>query len=1164
MNFLSLWYKIVSNNMGNRMTKGPILQTRMETVSLSDKYEKKSGAAFMTGVQALVRVVLEQARSDREAGHDTAGFISGYRGSPLGGLDLELWGAERYLSENNIHFKPALNEELAATAIIGTQQVGLHPGAKTDGVFSLWYGKGVGADRASDALKHASLMGTSPKGGVLVVVGDDHGAKSSATAHQCDQAMESWMMPFLYPSDFDEYLDFGLLGYAMSRYAGCYVGFKVVSETVEAGSVVALTEGLPEIVEPDDYQCPPDGLNIRFPDPQLHQEARQINQRLKAVQAFARANRIDKEIWPSKDAKIGIVTVGKAHGDFLQALEDLGLDEKESRSRGIALYKIGMPWPLEPEGIREFADGLDVLVVIEEKRNFVERQIKDVLFNMERDRRPMVLGKTDQDGQNLLSSSGQITSADVARVLVRVVQGLKDYEPAARYLAFLDQMGEAQKDWPVGMRLPHYCSGCPHSISTRVPDGSHALTGTGCHLMAAFMKRSTPGFLQMGGDGINWLGQAPFTKTKHVFQNLGDGTYFHSGSLGIRQAVAAGVNMTFKILFNDAVAMTGGQPMESAATAASIAQQVYSEGVRRIAVVYDRPENLPSKEEFPKGATFHTRDQLDAVQRELREVTGVSILLYVQPCAAQLRRKRRRGTAKGIKRRVFINLDVCEGCGDCAVQSSCPALSLVDTPKGRKRQVDQSMCNGDLICLEGLCPAMVSVEGKLTIKEKGATGSGAPKDIPLPELREYSRPFNVVITGVGGNGIITLGHILAIAAAQEGKGASTLNFTGLAQKGGGVVSHVRIARQPGIIQQPRIPFGGADLLLGGDTIMACSHESLTTLNRERSGVIANTYLQVTAEQIADGDTTYDEKAMQDVLGKRTKSGQNHFINATRLAQQLTGHSITANMFLLGYAFQLGGIPLQRESISNAIAMNKVMVAENSQAFEWGRLAAHDSATFERKAGPLVDPAPEPENLETTVEKWSEYLSEYQDATYARRYRNLVEKVRLKEIEVLPDSRELAQAVAVSYARLLSYKYEYEVARLLGDDGFADDIQNSFNGVSGISYHFAPDRFAGKDPLTGRVRKRAYGAWMTPLLKKTAKLKGLRGTSLDIFAGTPERKNERAIIGEYENLVDDMLDHLSPETHGQAIAMVRVTERIRGFGIVKQKTIEEVRQYWKKP
>ncbi|HJN24316.1 MAG TPA: indolepyruvate ferredoxin oxidoreductase family protein, partial [Rhodospirillales bacterium] len=464
------------------------------------------------------------------------------------------WGAERYLSENNIHFKPALNEELAATAIIGTQQVGLHPGAKTDGVFSLWYGKGVGADRASDALKHASLMGTSPKGGVLVVVGDDHGAKSSATAHQCDQAMESWMMPFLYPSDFDEYLDFGLLGYAMSRYAGCYVGFKVVSETVEAGSVVALTEGLPEIVEPDDYQCPPDGLNIRSPDPQLHQEARQINQRLKAVQAFARANRIDKEIWPSKDAKIGIVTVGKAHGDFLQALEDLGLDEKESRSRGIALYKIGMPWPLEPEGIREFADGLDVLVVIEEKRNFVERQIKDVLFNMERDRRPMVLGKTDQDGQNLLSSSGQITSADVARVLVRVVQGLKDYEPAARYLAFLDRMGEAQKDWPVGMRLPHYCSGCPHSISTRVPDGSHALTGTGCHLMAAFMKRSTSSFLQMGGDGINWLGQAPFTKTKHVFQNLGDGTYFHSGSLGIRQAVAAGVNMTFKILFNDAVA----------------------------------------------------------------------------------------------------------------------------------------------------------------------------------------------------------------------------------------------------------------------------------------------------------------------------------------------------------------------------------------------------------------------------------------------------------------------------------------------------------------------------------------------------------------------------------------------------------------------------------
>ncbi len=1143
------------------MDNNPASIRDSESISLSDKFEKSSGPVFMTGVQALVRMVLEQGRLDNLAGLNTAGFVSGYRGSPLGDLDMELWSAGKLLNQQNIRFQPAVNEELAATAIVGTQQVGLYPGAQNDGVFSLWYGKGVGADRASDAMKHANLMGSSPRGGVVVVVGDDHGAKSSATAHQCDQAMESWLMPFFHPADFDEYINFGLLGFAMSRFAGCYVGLKVVSETVEAGAIVVLPESRPAIITPDDFDLPPDGLNIRWPDPQLQQEARHYNSRLKAAQAFARANKVDQEIWPSEEARIGIVTVGKAHGDFLQALEDLGLDEESAKGLGIALYKVGMPWPLEPTGIREFAEGLDTLFVIEEKRNFVEKQVKDILFNMAPERRPVVMGKEDAGGETLLSSVGQLASAEVARALGRVIPELQGRDQVNAYYSFLEKAGSQSAGLPPNIRIPHYCAGCPHSISTKIPEGSRAHAGTGCHLMAAFMNRGTTGFLQMGGDGINWTGEAPFCETRHVFQNMGDGTYFHSGSLAIRQAIAARVNMTFKILFNDAVAMTGGQPFETPFSAADISRQVHAEGVRRIAVVYDRKENLPPSDDFAPGATFHPRHQMDDVQRELREIKGVSIIIYVQPCAAELRRKRRRGEAREIQRRVFINTDVCEGCGDCSVQSSCPALSLIDTPTGRKRQIDQSMCNGDLACMEGLCPAFVSVDGNYLGAKTKVNDGLSGMDIPLPAARELTRPFKIVIAGVGGNGIITVGHILAVAALHEGKGATTLNFTGLSQKGGGVISHVQISARPRIINQPRIPAGGGDLLLAGDQLMACSAESVAILNSERSAVVANTYLQTTAGQIADGDVSYDEESLRGLLVERAKDGEVSFVNATRLAVQLTGQSIAANMFLLGFAFQKGHIPLLREAILKAIELNGVMIDHNTQSFEWGRLAAHDPEIFEQKVGPLFDRTPEAETLNDSIERLSGLLEDYQDKAYSTRFLNFVERVRGKEQATLPGSDDLTRAVASSYARLLAYKDEYEVARLHTKNGFAGELAQNFEGPSRLSYHLAPDLISKKDPFSGRLRKREYGPWMNSLMKGFAGLKGLRGTPLDFFSYTAERKNERALIREYEDVVEKILAKLSPENYANCVDVARSPEKIRGFGIVKQAAMDEARKIW---
>ena len=1134
-----------------------------ESVSLSDKYIKRQGPVFMTGTQVLVRLMLEQAGMDRRRGLETSGFVSGYRGSPLAGLDQALWSAQEHLDPARVRFQPAINEELAATAIIGTQQVGFYPGANTDGVFSLWYGKGVGSDRASDALKHANLMGTSPRGGVLVVVGDDHGAMSSATAHQCDQAMESWLMPFLHPADFDDYLDFGLKGFALSRFAGCYVGFKVVSETVEAGAVVDLPAHRRPAVEPAGFSLPPGGLNIRWPDRQLVQEDRHVNHRLRAAQAFARANGIDREVWPGRKGGVGVVTVGKAHGDFLQAMEDLGIDEGEARSLGLGLYKVGMPWPLEPEGARAFCRGLETVLVVEEKRSFVEKQLKDLLYNMPSGLRPGVLGKEDADGRPLLPAAGQLTSADVALALCRVMPALRWREASRRHAAFLEDLHGELDPASAPMRKPHFCAGCPHSLSTRLPDGSRAHTGTGCHLMAAFMDRDTSSLLQMGGEGANWIGQAPYTETGHVFQNLGDGTYHHSGSLAVRQAVAAKADMTFKILVNDAVAMTGGQPVGEGFDAARLSRQIAAEGVGHIAVVYDSPESIPAKRSFARGCTFHPRRDLDAVQRELREVAGVSVLIYVQPCAAQLRRQRRRGRAAEIRRRVFIHPDVCEGCGDCVAQSSCPALTLLDTPMGQKRRVDQSMCNGDLACLDGLCPAFVSVEGTLSELRDGPRGRALPADaVPEPDPADPARPHNIAITGVGGNGIITVGHILAMAALQEGKGATCLNFTGLSQKGGGVVSHVRISSRPGLIGQPRIPQGGSDLLLAGDVITACGLESLATLDGARSSVVGNSYLQPTADQMADAALSYDEAGLRDMLTERSRGGQTHFMNATRLSETLTGHSITAYMFLLGYAFQKGHVPLGRDTLLRAMELNGVLVEQNRTSFEWGRLAAHDPGAFQEQTGPLLDPPVEPESLEGIVARHSEHLQRYQNPAYARRYRELVGRVREAEQAAAPGDLPLTRAVAAAYGRVLAYKDEYEVARLYGEGSFLRDVRGRFQGGGSLSYHLAPDLIAARDRWSGRVRKRTYGAILSPVLAGLAKMKALRGTPFDVFALTRERRAEQALVGEYEEVVETLLAGLRPGNHGRAVDIARAPDGIKGFGVVKQAAMDEVRRYWR--
>ena len=999
----------------------PVIE--LADVDLDDKYTRPRGRVFLTGIQALVRLVLTQRRRDLAAGHDTAGYVSGYRGSPLGGLDQQLWRAKAHLDRHHVVFQPGVNEDVAATACWGTQQAGLDGEGAYDGVFCLWYGKGPGVDRSGDVLRHANLAGTSKLGGVVALLGDDHACESFTTAHHSEYAMVDASIPVLHPAGVQEILDYGLYAIALSRYSGCWTALKCVHDTVEAAASVEIDPERIEIVLPDDPAVPPEGLGIRWPDTPQEQEKRLYEHKLEAVKAFCRANRLDRTVWDSDRAWLGVATTGKSYLDVRQAFEDLGIDEAGARRLGVRLYKVAMSFPLEPEGARRFADGLDTIVVVEEKRPLIETQLKNVLYAAPD--APRIAGKRDEDGRPLFPAAGRLDSNHIAvelgrRLLARAGDDDADRTALAARIADLEAILASADPNPAPMeRTPYFCPGCPHNTSTRVPEGSRALAGIGCHYLAQFMDRSTARYTHMGGEGASWIGESRFSKRNHVFQNIGDGTYFHSGLLSIRAAIAADVNVTFKILYNDAVAMTGGQPMDGPLTVPVITRQMQAEGARRIAVVTDEPEKYGARSGLARGTAVYHRRELDAVQRTLREVAGVTVIVYDQTCAAEKRRRRKRGKYPDPPRRAFINPAVCEGCGDCGVKSNCVAVVPVETEFGRKRAIDQSSCNKDFSCVEGFCPSFVTVHGGRLRKGAGVSREGAPLPaLPEPPLPGLDRPYEIIVTGVGGTGVITIGALLGMAAHLESKGCSVLDQTGLAQKGGAVVSHVRIAARPGDVTTTRIANGAADLVLGCDMVVTAGADTRATMRAGKTAVVVNSHETMTGDFTRDADLLFPAESLMRGIERAAGARQVERVDATRLATALTGDAIATNLFMLGHAWQKGHIPLSRAAIERAIEINGVAVEMNLAAFDWGRRAAAERDAVERRAAPgaaagievappieggsspahppgaapgiEVAPPRERETLESLIERRAAFLTDYQDAAYADRYRGFVE------------------------------------------------------------------------------------------------------------------------------------------------------------------------------
>ena len=1138
-------------------------------VTLEDKYTLASGRIYLSGVQALVRLAMVQRERDLAAGLNTAGFISGYRGSPLGGFDQSLWKARKHLKEHHIHFTPGVNEELAVTAVWGSQQVGLFEGAKYDGVFAMWYGKGPGVDRAGDAMKHANAAGSSKHGGVLMLAGDDHACKSSTLPHQSEHAFDAAMIPVLYPIGVQEIIELGLHGFAMSRYSGCYVAFKVVSETVDASASITLDPGSPRIVLPTDFKLPEDGVNIRWPDAPMAQELRLQQHKVYAALAYARANKLNKITIDSPSPRLGIIASGKSYLDVLQALEDLGIDEKVAAEIGIRLYRVAMPWPLEPNGVREFAQGLAEILVVEEKRQLIEYQMKEQLYNWRDDVRPRVIGKYDEHGEWeversewLLPAAGELTPAMVARVIAKRIAKFHTSPIIEARLKFIEaKEAELARPRAKVARIPYFCSGCPHNTSTHVPKGSKALAGIGCHYMAIWIRpEETMTFTQMGGEGVPWVGVAPFSETKHVFANLGDGTYFHSGSLAIRQAAASGVNITYKILFNDAVAMTGGQPVDGQLNVPMITRQVLSEGAKRVVVVTDEPEKYATVSDLAPGTTVHHREDLDTVQRELREIQGVSVLVYDQTCAAEKRRRRKRGTFPDPQKRVVINELVCEGCGDCSAKSNCLSIVPVETEFGRKRAIDQSSCNKDYSCTNGFCPSFVTVEGG-TLRKKKPVVSEVLAALPEPQLPELDRPYGILVTGVGGTGVVTIGALLGMAAHLEGKGGAVLDMTGLAQKGGSVYSHIRIAQKPEQIHAVRIAAGEARLVIGCDLIVSASDEAIAKMRTGYTRAVVNSDVAPTGEFTKDPNLQLPSLEMADAIREAVGTDAAEFVDGSALATALMGDSIATNLFMVGYAWQKGLIPLASASILQAIELNAAAVESNRKAFEWGRRAAVDLAAVQRAATPPdAKPASQrlAQTLDESIERRREFLTAYQDAAYARRYTDFVQKVRAAEAAKANGSTQLTSMVARYLFKLMAYKDEYEVARLYTQSDFLKRVEAQFEGDYRLNLHLAPPLWAKADPVTGEPRKRLYGPWMLKAMGLLAKLKGLRGTALDVFGYSAERRRERALIDEYVETIGGLLDGLSAERVALASEIAAIPEFIRGYGHVKERHLEDAK------
>ncbi len=1127
--------------------------TPLRDVSLADKYDLAQSRVFVTGYQALVRMTLMQKARDRAAGLNTAGYVTGYRGSPLGGLDNQFQRAEGLLRPNDIVFQSGINEDLAATALWGSQQAELRGEGKYDGVFGIWYGKGPGVDRSGDVLRHANSAGTSQHGGILALMGDDHTAESSTTAHQSEFNFLDVMIPILNPAGVQEIIDYGILGWAMSRYTGAWVGLKCMHETVESTAVI---EGHPErieIIQPTDFMMPPGGLNIRLGDSILGMEARLHDYKRDAMLAFIRANKINKVITTGgRTPRIGIITTGKAYLDVRQALDELGIDEVRANDLGLRIHKIGCPWPISRQELAEFAKGLELIIVVEEKRSLIEVQVREELYGTAN--QPVCIGKRDEKGDWLFPVKGALDPNDVA---ICIGDRILKYAPGEELAARVTKLKEAQRvlaeTQDVAVRSPYFCSGCPHNSSTVVPEGMRAYAGIGCHFMVQWMDRSTSGFTQMGGEGANWIGEAPFSKRGHVFQNLGDGTYNHSGYMAIRAAIASNVNITYKILFNDAVAMTGGQKNDGGLTVPQIARQVAAEGARKVTIVTDEPLKYPRGTEWPRGITIHHRDELDAVQRELAEIEGCTVLIYDQTCAAEKRRRRKRGQFPDPQKRVIINELVCEGCGDCGTKSNCVSVQPLETEFGRKRTIDQSSCNKDFSCLNGFCPSFVTVEGA-TLKR--GNGAAVPADMPLPPdpvLPSIDQTFGIIVTGVGGTGIVTVGAIIGMAANLEGKGVGVLDMAGLAQKGGAVQSHIRIAHRPEDIHAIRVAARRADLVLGGDIVVAGNKKVLAAVRPGATRMVVNT-----AEVLPGDFTRNTEFSLPVERLKRAITGiagadNSHFIDASRIATALLGQSIGANLFMLGYAYQIGALPLSSEAIERALELNGEAVKMNITAFRWGRRAAVDLTAIEKLAAPKVsDPDRKlSESFEETVARRVTFLTDYQDANYAARYRSLVEKIRTIENVKAPGKTGLSEAVARYLFKLMAYKDEYEVARLYSTDAFRAQVGNEVGGNKlRLHVHLAPPLFARRDKITGEPKKTMFGPWIFPVFRALAKFKFLRGGALDPFGYTAERKIERQLVTDYTALLGEIEGKLTAENHPLAVGLAAIPEKIRGFGHVK--------------
>jgi indolepyruvate ferredoxin oxidoreductase len=1151
--------------------------------SLDDKYTVERGRVFLTGTQALIRLMMLQRERDAAAGLNTAGFVSGYRGSPLGGLDQSLWRAQKHLEQHHIKFQPGVNEDLAASAVWGTQQVGMFPGARYDGVFGMWYGKGPGVDRCGDVFKHANAAGTSKHGGVLVLAGDDHAAKSSTLPHQSEHIFKACLIPVLNPASVQDYLDLGLHGFAMSRYSGLWVAFKCVTDVVESGASVIVDPQRVRSRMPADFVFPPTGLNIRWPDGFLEQEARILDYKVYAALAYVRANGLDRIVWnePSsgRKARLGIVTTGKSFGDVMQALADLGIDEAVARDIGLRVYKVAMSWPLEPQGARRFAEGLEEILVVEEKRQVIEYQIKEELYNWKENvRTPRVVGKFDDNGEWsraegqpagtwLLPAHYEHSPAMVARAIAQRLEKLGMTRSLGSQfherLAFLDFKEKVLARPRVSaVRQPYFCSGCPHNTSTRVPEGSRATAGIGCHFMAVWMNRSTATFTHMGAEGAPWIGQAPFTDEKHIFANLGDGTYYHSGLLAIRAAVAAKVNMTYKILYNDAVAMTGGQRHDGPLDPAMISRQIAAEGVKPIVVVTDEPEKYPHGIGWAPGVTVRHRDELDAVQRELRATPGVSALIYDQTCASEKRRRRKRNEYPDPAIRAVINEMVCEGCGDCSAKSNCLSVEPLETEFGRKRQINQSSCNKDYSCVKGFCPSFVTVEGGRLKKGKAAAGASEGfESLPEPALPRLDTAYGVLVTGIGGTGVITIGQILGMAAHLEHKGVSVLDMSGLAQKYGAVMSHVQIAERPEALHATRVDTGGASLVIGCDLVVTASTESLAKMSPSRTHAVVNASVTPTAEFVRNPNWKLPGSDLQGDIAEASGPANVAFVAATEIATGLMGDAIATNMFMLGYAYQRGWVPVSAASLERAIELNGIAVEFNKKSFLWGRRAACDLERVRRIAKP-ADVIPIDEHfsrgLDELIERRAKFLSEYQDAAYAQKYLALVQKTRQAEAS-RTGTTKLTEAVARYYAKLLAYKDEYEVARLHASGEFAKKIEGMFEGDYKLVYHLSPPLLARLDPNTGEPRKMRFGAWMLPVFKALARLKGLRGTLLDPFGHTEERRTERALVREYAETIEALLGGLNAQNLALAVQIATLPEDIRGFGHIKMKSIGAARK-----